>query len=206
MSADSANAYEKHARAFLNARDRSAIGAAVVERWAHSLRPCTEVLEIGCGGGLPVTRVLADAGLKLWAVDSSPTLLSQFRTRFPSVPVDCAHALESRYFGRKFGAVIAIGLMFLLSAEEQAALIHRASRLIVAGGRFLFTAPIEIGTWADTATGHECRSLGRERYESILTEAGFRRVATYEDEGRNNYYDAEYVGGGVSQDVSSRSP
>lgn len=193
MSADSANAYEEHARAFLSARDGSTVGAEVVKRWARSTGPGTEVLEIGCGGGLPVTRVLANAGLKLWAVDSSPTLLSEFRVRFPDIPVECASALESAYFGRKFGAVISIGLVFLLQATEQATLIHRVSELIVAGGRFLFTAPLEVGTWADTTTGHECRSLGRERYESILTEAGFRVVATYEDEGRNNYYEAERV-------------
>lgn len=65
MSDDSASAYEKHAREFLNARDRSPVGAEIVERWAKSLSPCTEVLEIGCGGGLPITRALADAGLKL---------------------------------------------------------------------------------------------------------------------------------------------
>ena len=100
MTGDSVSAYEKHAREFLNARDRSTIGAGVVERWARSLSPCIEVLEIGCGGGLPVTRVLADAGLKLWAVDSSPTLLSEFRTRFPNIPVECAQALESTYFRR----------------------------------------------------------------------------------------------------------
>ena len=193
MSADSASAYEKHAREFLSARDRSTVGAEVVKRWARSIGPGTEILEIGCGGGLPVTRVLADADLKLWAVDSSPTLLSEFRARFPDIPVECARALESTYFGRKFGAVISIGLVFLLQADEQAALIHRASELIVAGGRLLFTAPLEKGTWADTTTGHECRSLGRERYESILAEGGFRVVATYEDEGRNNYYEAERV-------------
>ena len=190
---DSASNYEQHARAFLSARDGSTVGAEVVERWARSLSSGTEVLEIGCGGGLPVTRVLANAGLKLWAVDSSPTLLSEFRARFPNIPVECARALESACFGRKFGAVISIGLVFLLNAEEQAAFIHRASELLIAGGRLLFTAPLQIGTWADMTTGHECRSLGRERYESILVEAGFRVVATYEDEGRNNYYGAERV-------------
>lgn len=193
MSADSASAYEKHARAFLSARDGSTVGAEVVRRWARSLAPGTEVLEIACGGGFPVTRVLADAGLKVWATDSSPTLLSEFRARFPDIPIECARALESSYFGRKFGAVISIGLVFLLNAEEQAALIHRVSALVVAGGRFLFTAPLEIGTWPDTTTAHECRSLGRERYESILAEAGFRVVATHEDEGRNNYYEAKRV-------------
>jgi Cyclopropane-fatty-acyl-phospholipid synthase. len=193
MSADSASAYEKHARAFLSARDRSTVGAEVIKRWAGSMSPGTEVLEIGCGGGLPVTRVLADAGLKVWAIDSSPTLLSEFTARFPDIPVDCANALESTYFGRKFAAVISIGLVFLLQPEEQATFIHRVSELILAGGRFLFTAPVEIGTWVDTGTGHACRSLGRERYESILAEAGFRVVATHEDEGRNNHYEAERV-------------
>jgi SAM-dependent methyltransferase len=193
MSTDSVTAYENHARAFLSARDRTMTGAAVVERWARSIGSGTKVLEIGCGGGFPVTRVLVDAGLKLWAVDSSPTLLSEFRARFPDIPVECARALESTYFGQKFGAVISIGVVFLLKAEDQAALIHRVSELIVAGGRLLFTAPLEIGTWADTITGLECRSLGRERYETILAEAGFRVVATFEDEGRNNYYEAERV-------------
>lgn len=193
MSADSAIAYEKHAREFLSARDRSTVGTAVVKRWARSIRPGTDVLEIGCGGGLPVTRVLADADLKLWAVDASPTLLSEFAARFPDIPVECASAMQSTYFGRKFGAVISIGLVFLLQAEEQAALIRRMSELLVEGGRLLFTAPLEIGRWADTTTGHECRSLGRERYEGMLAEAGFRVVATYEDEGRNNYYEAERV-------------
>lgn len=193
MTADSANAYEKHAREFLRARDRSYIGVEVIKRWARSLSPGTEVLEIGCGGGLPVTRVLVDAGLNLCAVDSSPTLLSEFRARFPQIPVDCARALESSCFGRKFGAVISIGLIFLLKTAEQAALLHRASELMVAGGRLLFTAPLEIGTWLDTTTGHECRSLGQERYRGILAEAGFRVIATYEDEGKNNYYDAELV-------------
>lgn len=199
MSDDSASAYEKHARAFLSARDGTTTGADVVKRWARSIGPGTEVLEIGCGGGFPVTRVLVDAGLKLWAVDSSPTLLSEFRARFPEIPVECARASQCTYFERKFGAVISIGLVFLLNAEEQAAFIRRVSELIVPGGRLLFTAPLQKWTWADTTTGHACRSLGREQYESILAEAGFRVVATYEDEGRNNHYEAERVSAGGSR-------
>lgn len=193
MIDDSAAAYERNAQEYLSLRDRSTIGVEVVERWAKSIYPGTEVLEIGCGGGFPVSRVLVDAGFKLWAVDSSPTLLSEFKKRFPNIPVDCSRALESTYFGRKFGAVIAIGFVFLLQTEEQAAFIQQVSNLITTGGRFLFTAPLEIGTWKDINTGQECRSLGRKRYESLLRGAGFRIVATYEDEGLNNYYDAEHI-------------
>lgn len=191
MTTDSASAYERHARTYLDARDRSSIGRDLVADWAGSIGPGTEVLEIACGGGLPVTRALVDAGLRVWAVDSSPTLLSAFRERFPDVPVDCASALESTFFGRTFGAAIAIGLVFLFSTEDQEAFIHRVSRVLDPGGRFLFTAPDESGTWADMTTGHECRSLSRARYEAILAEAGFRVIATYEDEGRNHYYEVQ---------------
>ena len=193
MDSDSARAYENHARKFLNIRDHSTIGIGVVERWAHSLPAGSDVLEIACGGGIPVTHTLTIAGLKLWAVDSSPTLVSEFKVRFPAIPVACAHAIESDYFGRKFSAVISIGLIFLLSEDEQIRLIHRVSELLVPGGRFLFTAPIEIGIWADMNTGHECRSLGREQYERILSEAHFHLLATCVDEGQNNYYSVERV-------------
>lgn len=191
MSTDAAGAYEKFARQFLQARDRASIGAAIVRRWARLLCAGTEVLEIGCGGGFPVTRELAAAGLKIWAVDSSPALLSVFKTRFPEIPVDCARALESTFFAREFGAVISVGLLFLLNAEEQTKLIRRVAGHLPPGGRFLFSAPVETGTWSDVTTGQQCRSLGRERYGRVLAEAGFRLVATYRDEGRNNHYDAE---------------
>ena len=90
MVSDSARAYEIYARQFLNVRDRSTIGIGVIEQWAHSLPAGSDVLEIACGGGIPVTRILTVAGLKLWAVDSSPTLVSEFKVRFPDIPVECA--------------------------------------------------------------------------------------------------------------------
>ena len=193
MDSASARAYEAHARAFLEKRDRSTIGVGLVEQWAGSLPTGCEVLEIACGGRIPVTRALAGAGLRLWAVDSSPTLVAEFKGRFPEVPVNCADALASDYFGRQFGAVVAIGLLFLLSEAEQVRLIQRVAEVLLPGGRFLFTAPVEVGSWADLNTGHECRSLGRERYEGILQEAQFRLLRTDVDEGRNNYYEVERV-------------
>ncbi len=129
--------------------------------------------------------------MALWAVESSPTLAEQFRSRFPDIPIECARVQEAEFFARQFGAAIAIGLLFLLSEQDQIALIHRIAEILVPGARFLFTAPIETGTWKDITTGHECRSLGQQAYERTLNESGFRVIATYVDEGQNNYYEAE---------------
>lgn len=190
MSSGSAKAYERHAREFLCARDEGSIGAGVIESWSNSLARGIEVLEIACGGGIPVTHALVNSGLKVWAVDSSPTLLASFQSRFPDIPVQCARIQESNYFGRKFGAVVSIGLVFLLDEDDQMALIRSVSELLLPGGRFLFTAPIEETTWVDSITGHNCISLGRETYESALQESGLQLTGTYVDEGNNNYYDA----------------
>lgn len=125
-------------------------------------------------------------GLQLWAIDASPTLVAEFQTRFPKIPVRCERVQESSFFDRKFEGAIAIGLLFLLP-ESDAAFIARVAKSLVPGGRFLFTAPLEGGTWTDMNTGLECRSLGQERYEELLTQSDFRVVATHTDEGANNY-------------------
>lgn len=190
---DSAEAYEAHAREFLLGRDRSPIGAVVVDQWSRTLRKGAEVIELACGGGYPITRVLQTAGLDLWAVDSSPTLVAEFRSRFPTIPVQCARVQERDFFGREYEGAIAIGLLFLLSEMDQAALISRVSKILVSGGRFLFTAPIQYGIWHDLNTGLECTSLGQSRYQELLRNSGFRVLATYTDKGENNYYDVEMV-------------
>jgi hypothetical protein len=190
---NSASAYEMHALEFLDARDASPVGADIVAHWARELPVGTDVIEIACGGGYPVTQALVETGVNLWAIDASPTLLERFRLRFPSVPTQCSPALESDYFERKFGAAIAIGLLFLLEESEQVALLHRVSEILLSDGRFLFTAPIEIGTWRDITTGHECRSLGRARYVQALESAGFCVIGTHVDAGNNNHYDAQKV-------------
>jgi SAM-dependent methyltransferase len=169
MHRDSAIEYEARAREFLRGRDASMIGSQVVEQWASTLAKGASVIELGCGGGYPITRALHAAGLRLWAIDSSPTLVAEFERRFPTVPVQCAKAQDSDFFNRTYDAAIAVGLIFLLPEHEQLALIGRVANILALGGRFLFTAPIEVGSWIDINTGISCQSLGRARYEALPT-------------------------------------
>ncbi|OYT21470.1 MAG: SAM-dependent methyltransferase [Nitrospira sp. UW-LDO-01] len=189
--------YEMQALRYLDDRDRSRVGVELIEHWARSLPFGTPIVEIACGGGYPITQVLVDSGLAVWAIDTSPTLLRQFRLRFPTIPTQCASALDSTYFGRTFEAVISIGFVFFLHEDEQLALLARVSEILEPGGRFLFTAPIEMGTWRDVTTGLECWSLGRIGYTRALERLGFRMIRTHVDEGENNYYDAEKIGRAV---------
>jgi len=190
---DRSNGYERVAAAFLTGRGgtRGApIGAAAVSRWARSLPAGASVLDLGCGSGLPVSRILLEAGLRVHGIDASPTLVAAFRARFPDSPVVCEAVEDSTFFHRTFDAIVAWGLWFLLPAEAQRDLIRRVAPVLVPGGRLLFTAPARPQTWHDAMTGERSESLGAGVYREHLAAAGFVLLEEFEDEGENHYYDA----------------
>jgi hypothetical protein len=131
-----------------------------------------------------------DAGFSLGAIDASPTLVATFRSRFPGADVACEQAETSRFFGKTYDAVIAIGLMFLLSEVAQKTLIAKVGSALNVGGRFLFNAPSQSCTWNDLMTGRQSRSLGAAVYESVLLGSGMTLFGECTDESHNHYYDA----------------
>jgi cyclopropane fatty-acyl-phospholipid synthase-like methyltransferase len=184
------SSYEAVASEFMTLREQSGIGVATVRAWAGSLEPGASILDLGCGHGVPVSAALMDDGFVVYGVDSSPSLTAAFRRRFPHAHVACEEIEESNFFGRNFDAVIAVGLMFLLSADVQERLIRRVAQALKRGGRFLFSSPTEACDWEDVLTGQRSSSLGAAAYEDLLSRAGLTLVEEYLDEGDNHYYDS----------------
>ncbi len=191
MKNDPTNGYEAIAQDFIAHRSKSAIGAETVRSWARTLVPKATVLDLGCGNGIPITEALAKDGYILYGIDASPTLTASYREHFPGLTVACEPVETSDYFGRKFDAVVAWGLMFLLSESVQSDLIHRVSTILNPGGQFLFTSPEQFCTWTDVLAGVESRSLGAEKYKRILSSAGLSLIGNCMDEGENYYYYAK---------------
>ncbi|HEY2376082.1 MAG TPA: class I SAM-dependent methyltransferase [Gemmatimonadaceae bacterium] len=192
---DSSNGYEGVAADFLAGRGRApstGIGASAVRNWARTLRRGSSVVDLGCGSGLPITKVLITEGLNVYGIDAAPSLVKAFQDNLPGVPVACESVEESLFFDRMFDGVVAWGLMFLLLPEAQRRLIQRIADVLVIGGRLLFTscAGTEPLVWNDAMTGLESRSLGGTEYRRLLSAAGLRLTREYEDEGQNHYFDA----------------
>lgn len=189
---DRSAGYEESAAEFLAGRGGSRstrIGAETVRTWARRLAPGSAVLDLGCGSGVPITEVLLDRGLVVYGVDASPSLVCAFQLRWPDARINCEPVEESGFFGRQFDAILAWGLVFLLSGRAQRDLIRRISGALKPGGHLLFTAPAEAVAWNDAMTGHASLSLGAAEYESELLNLGLTVVDQYDDEGKNHYFD-----------------
>lgn len=190
---DRSNGYEGIAAEFMAVRSRApstAIGAKEVCAWARTFPRGATVIDLGCGSGLPLTRILVGEGLKVYGLDASPTLVEAFRHNLPNVPVACGSVEDSTFFNRTFDGVLAWGLIFLLLPEAQRALLQRIGGILRPGGRLLFTSPAEPVVWNDVMTGQESRSLGAAEYRRLLSAVGISVTSEYEDEGQNHYYDA----------------
>lgn len=185
---DPSAGYDAVADEFISAR--SASGASLVRSWANALAPNSSIIDIGAGHGEPLTSTLIDAGHSVSAIDASAKLVAEFKKRFPGVPVVCECVEESDFFQRSFDAALMVGLIFLLQEKRQAAVFNKLSSVVSPGGRLLFSAPRQIGSWEDVLTKNTSWSLGEQTYRSILEQSGFSLIATHEDEGGSHYYDA----------------
>jgi SAM-dependent methyltransferase len=193
VNAENSTGYEDVAAEFIAGRgsNSSGIGASVVADWSLTLPSGATVLDLGCGTGVPITQTLIERGFTVYGVDASPSIVAAFRSRFQNVSVECADVKDSDFFARTFDGVVAWGLFFLLDEEVQRRLIKKVAGVLQSGGKLLFTAPKESGSWPDVMTGRSQLSLGYEEYRKALEAEGMLLVGTYRDDGENHYYFAQ---------------
>ena len=189
---DKSNGYESIAAIFINSRGQAVngIGSLTVRNWVKKLPLHSVVLDLGCGTGIPVSKILMEGEMTVYGVDASPSMVEAFKKNFPNAPVVCEAAEESLFFNRKFDVIVSWGLLFLLPKEAQETVIQKAANALQPGGRFLFTAPPLNIHWKDAMTEQDSISLGAEKYKELLTASGFSLIAEFEDEGENHYYDS----------------
>ena len=186
-SSDKSHGYEALAETFMRIRNHR-IGPSVVREWCRTLVPGSEVLDLGCGSGAPISEVLVEAGLSVFGVDASPSMIRAFQKRFPNAETECAAVEDATLFNRTFDAAIAWGLIFLLPEDTQHTLIAKVASVLKPGGRFLLTSPQGAQRWKDSMTGEESVSLGAEAYEKLLAAEGIAVVGNAIDDGENYYY------------------
>lgn len=145
------------------------------EGWLGELTPLlpagAPVLELGCGCGVPVGRLLAEQ-YKVTGVDISPVQIERARRLVPAAHFLCADMAALEFPAESFAAVVSFYAIIHLPVEEQPALFANIYRWLRPGGYLLAT----VGHRAWTGTAEEW--LGARMYWSHAAEATYRQWLT----------------------------
>ncbi|MEW6718402.1 MAG: corrinoid protein-associated methyltransferase CpaM [Chloroflexota bacterium] len=162
----------------------------------------SRVLEIGCGTGA-LTRMMAEGGGIVTAIDSSPKMLSEAQRRIKADNLEGRVTLEhmdasligERFPARSFDLIVFALVLSELSNDEQGYILEACTRLLAPEGHlllvdevipsnwlarlifYLVRLPLVILTWLLTRTS----TSALQDVDGLLTGAGFhaRRVAAY---------------------------
>lgn len=166
--------YGRHGAAWAKLRGDRPTEGAWLDRFCDRLPAAASVLDIGCGSGLPIARVLARRGFDVTGVDASPTMLALFRRNLPDAPALLAD-MRRLALGRRFDGLLAWDSFFHLGPKDQRGMFarfqaHAASRAVL-----MFTSGHAEGCAMGELEGEPLYhgSLGPDEYRMLLDEAGF---------------------------------
>jgi cyclopropane fatty-acyl-phospholipid synthase-like methyltransferase len=131
------DAYDAIADRYLEWSGASAVRARYLDKFLRLLPEAAQVLELGCGAGLPATKAIAEHAAHVTAVDISPKQISLARKHVPSATLFCADMMSLEFPTGSFDAVCAFYAMTHLPRDEHGEMFARIMRWLKPGGIFL---------------------------------------------------------------------
>jgi len=141
------------------------------------VKPGAEILDLGCGCGVPVARRLAPH-YTVTGVDFSPVQIARARELVPTATFVCEDMTSLRYPEGTFGAITCLYALIHLPLAEQPTLIRNIRRWLQPGGVFLATVGHRAWTglerdWLGVLGGDMWWShAGADTYRRWLSDAG----------------------------------
>jgi 2-polyprenyl-3-methyl-5-hydroxy-6-metoxy-1,4-benzoquinol methylase len=141
-----------------------------------------QVLDLGCGCGIPVARSLANAGYAVTGVDFSNVQLQRARRLVPTARLLHADAAKVTFPAATFDAVICLYMLFHLPLAEQPLLLGRIAGWLRPGGWLLATTAkrawtgIEDG-WLSGPAPMWWSQAGAATYRDWIRHAGLELAA-----------------------------
>jgi SAM-dependent methyltransferase len=165
---------------------------------ASSIPGGSLVLDLGCGNGIPITRVLLSEGHRVVGLDSSSAMLARFKQNCPVAFAVRGIVQSCPFADGAFDAAVAWGVMFHLTPEDAIRAIQNVSRILKRGAPFLFTSgdvdafEAKEGKMNDVTFRYF--SYGVHSYRRILGDHDLTLVDVHADSGSNTYYLAKKAG------------
>ena len=148
------------------------------DRFIAELPPGASVLDLGCGSGYPVARYMAERGLRVIGVDSSPSLISLCRERLPDHEW-LVGDMRSLRLSRHFDGVLAWDSFFHLTPDDQRGMFEVFARHAGPSAALMFNSGPDHGEAVGEYRGEPLyhASLSPDEYTKLLNGIGFDIIA-----------------------------
>lgn len=172
--------------------------------------PSPPILELGCGPGVPITRMLLDRGAHVVANDISATQIHMARARCPEATFVRGDMAGLAFEPASFEGAVCFFTIFHLPRAEQRSLLSRIYSWLRPGGMFVVNfAVFDEEEIYGEMMGHGIfwSGFGVEESKAMLTGVGFELVEAEEGEsgdGRLEEGDADY--GSVFAWIAAKKP
>lgn len=169
--------YERHAHDLDAVRSRALFERPWLERFRALLPEVGAVLDLGCGHGEPIAAWLIAQGCGVTGIDTSPTLLSICRRRFPAqtwIEAD----MRGLVLGQRFHGILAWDSFFHLTHDDQRGMFGVFRDHAASDAALMFTSGPQHGEAIGSHAGEPLyhASLAPEEYRALLAAAGFEVV------------------------------
>lgn len=170
-------AYDGIADWFDKTRTRALIEKPYLDTLTQMLGQGASVIDVGCGTGEPILRVLLGRQFRVTGVDASAAMIAIAGERFPQARLMVGDMRELA-LDQTFDAAVMWHSLFHLQHDDQRAMFATLARLLNPGGVLMFTSGTEYGeAWSDNGGAMLYHaSLDVEEYRSLLEANRFELV------------------------------
>ena len=172
-----AGGYDAIAQTYHDQRDQFK-SHGLLREFASRLPPGGEVLDAGCGAGVPVAVFLVDAGFRVTGVDLSAAMLDLARSHVPEARLLQMDMRRLGFAEPGFDGICAFYSLFHVPREDHLPVLVQFHRLLRPGGVLLFSSGTHAWQGVEGFHGTEMfwSHPEREVTRAWVVEAGFAVV------------------------------
>ena len=160
----------------------SSEGTGEYARWVDELAPLIQprarVLDLGCGAGVPATKLLAEKGFDVLGIDMSAVQIERARRLVPRATFEQADMVTWEHAPRSFDAVVSFYALIHVPLEDQRDLLSKIRLWLRPRGYLLAIVGFERWTGIEDYFGAPMfwDHADRDTYLRWLAEAGLAPI------------------------------
>jgi len=163
-----ANIYDAFAESYDGSRDIFNIDGIIAEFQNQLNNKTGNMLDLGCGAGVPIGRSFIDNGWSVTGVDFSSKMLSLANKHVPEMTCICSDMCSVQFEENEFDAITSIYSLFHIPKEQHIDLFTNVFRWLSPNGMALFTYATKEYTGSEEFDGYK-EFLGQQLFYSHTT-------------------------------------